>query len=134
MKEQIQQLIDEGRTEEALALLVLITNGTTIRLQTRYNSRKKQFNMGLIEKSEWLQTQSQINYAILEWTEKLPKPGKYSRILPSGKKDIAVLHTDGNKYYSITDEKVVPIDLGILYLFMEEVYLDEGDIPFKWEE
>jgi len=55
MKEQIQQLIDEGRTEEALALLVLITNGTTIRLQTRYNSRKKQFNMGLVEKSEWLQ-------------------------------------------------------------------------------
>lgn len=65
MKEQIQQLIAEGRTEEALALLAQHSSDALL-LQARYNNGKKQYNMGLIEFSEWQRTQAQINYAALE--------------------------------------------------------------------
>ena len=74
MKEQIQQLIANGRTEEALAILTrqafdlkgLRAFEAVRLLQTRYNNDKKQYNMGLIEFSEWKRTQAQINYAVLE--------------------------------------------------------------------
>ena len=65
MKEQIQQLIADGRTEEALALLAQHSSDALL-LQARYNNGKKQYNMGLIEFSEWQRTQAQINYAALE--------------------------------------------------------------------
>lgn len=65
MKEQIQQLIAEGRTEDALDLLVR-TNGDAILLQSRYNSGKRNYNMGLIDFSEWQRILSQVNYAALE--------------------------------------------------------------------
>jgi hypothetical protein len=65
MKEQIQQLISEGRTEDALALLAQHT-GDALLLQGRYNAGKKQYNMGMIEFGEWSRIQAQINYAALE--------------------------------------------------------------------
>ena len=57
MKEQIQQLIADGRTEEALALLAQQSSDALL-LQARYNNGKKQYNMGLIEFSEWQRTQA----------------------------------------------------------------------------
>ena len=65
MKEIIQELISEGRTEEALAKLAQATD-EAILLLSRYNSGKKQYNMGLIEFSEWSRVQAQLNYAALE--------------------------------------------------------------------
>lgn len=65
MKEQIQQLISTGQTEEALQLLVK-SAPDAILLQARYNQGKKQYNMGLIEFGEWSRVQAQINYAALE--------------------------------------------------------------------
>lgn len=65
MKEQIQQLIAAGQTEEALQLLVN-SMPDAILLQARYNQGKKQYNMGLIEFGEWSRIQAQINYAALE--------------------------------------------------------------------
>ncbi|MCB9330836.1 MAG: hypothetical protein H6574_07120 [Lewinellaceae bacterium] len=65
MLEQIQQLIADGSTEEALALLAQQSSDALL-LQARYNAGKKQYNMGLIEFSEWQRTQAQINYAALE--------------------------------------------------------------------
>lgn len=65
MKEQIQQLISTGQTEEALQLLVK-SAPDAILLQARYNQGKKQYNMGLIEFGEWSRIQAQINYAALE--------------------------------------------------------------------
>jgi len=65
MKEQIQQLISEGRTEDALALLAQHT-GDALLLQGRFNAGKKQYNMGMIEFGEWSRIQAQINYAALE--------------------------------------------------------------------
>ncbi|TNE61214.1 MAG: toll/interleukin-1 receptor domain-containing protein [Bacteroidetes bacterium] len=70
MKEQIQQLIAEGRTEEALTMLAQQSSDALL-LQARYNAGKKQYNMGLIEFSEWQRTQAQINYAALELANSL---------------------------------------------------------------
>lgn len=74
MKQQIQQLIAEGRTEEALALLAQQSSDALL-LQARYNNGKKQYNMGLIEFSEWQRTQAQINYAALELSNSVRSSG-----------------------------------------------------------
>lgn len=74
MKQQIQQLIAEGRTEEALALLAQQSSDALL-LQARYNNGKKQYNMGLIEFSEWQRTQAQINYAALELSNSVKSGG-----------------------------------------------------------
>lgn len=63
-------MIAEGRTEEALALLAQHSSDALL-LQARYNNGKKQYNMGLIEFSEWQRTQAQINYAALELSNSL---------------------------------------------------------------
>ncbi|HAD14542.1 MAG TPA: hypothetical protein DCF33_19125 [Saprospirales bacterium] len=64
-KALIQELISLGKTEEALEQLEQLTSDAIL-LQARYNGAKKQYNMGLIEFSEWSRTQAQINYAALE--------------------------------------------------------------------
>jgi len=64
-KEQIQQLIATGQTEDALQLLAQATLDATL-LQARYSQGKKQFNMALIDFGEWSRIQAQINYAVLE--------------------------------------------------------------------
>ncbi len=73
MREEIQQLIAEGRTEDALALLVK-HNSEAVLLQARYNQAKKQQNMGMIDFGEWSRVQSQVNYAALEMAGQV-KPG-----------------------------------------------------------
>lgn len=73
MREEIQQLIAEGRTEDALALLVK-HNSDAVLLQARYNQAKKQQNMGMIDFGEWSRVQSQVNYAALEMAGQV-KPG-----------------------------------------------------------
>jgi hypothetical protein len=65
MKEQIQALISQGRTEEALKLFATV-NQDAILLQARFSAAKKQNSMGLIEFSEWSKVQNQINFALLE--------------------------------------------------------------------
>ncbi|MBL7802274.1 MAG: toll/interleukin-1 receptor domain-containing protein [Saprospiraceae bacterium] len=65
MREQIQQLIADGRTEEALDLLEK-TSQDAVLLKARYNNGKKQYNMGMIDFSEWNRIQNQVNYAALE--------------------------------------------------------------------
>jgi hypothetical protein len=61
----IQELISLGKTEEALEQLEQLSSDAIL-LQSRYNSAKKQYSMGLIDFSEWSRTQAQINYAALE--------------------------------------------------------------------
>jgi hypothetical protein len=65
MKEQILQLISEGRTEDALALLAQV-DGNAVLLQGRYNAGKRQYNMGTIEYGEWGRIQAQVNNAVIE--------------------------------------------------------------------
>lgn len=79
MKEQIQQLISEGRTEDALALLAQQTTDALL-LQARYNAGKKQYNMGLIDFTEWSRVQAQINFAALEMAESEDKKSARSQV------------------------------------------------------
>ena len=65
MKEQIQQLIAGGQTKDALNLLVQV-NPDALLLQAQYNNGEKQFNLGLIEFSEWGRIQARVNFAALE--------------------------------------------------------------------
>ncbi len=83
MKEQIQQLIAEGRTEDALNLLAQNTSDALL-LQARYAAGKKQYNMGLVEYGEWQRTQAQINYAALEMANSLKTPTASSSAAPAG--------------------------------------------------
>jgi hypothetical protein len=65
MKEKIQELIAAGKTEEALELLKNCTDEALL-LMARFNGLKRQYNMGMIDFSDWTRTQNQINYAVLE--------------------------------------------------------------------
>lgn len=65
MKSEIQILIANGQTDNALHMLAEHRSDALL-LQARYNNGKKQYNMGLIDYSEWQRIQSQINYAALE--------------------------------------------------------------------
>ncbi|MBK8192637.1 MAG: hypothetical protein IPK76_05355 [Lewinellaceae bacterium] len=82
MKEQIQQLIANGQTKEALSLLTQIS-GDALLLQAQYNNGEKQFNLGLIEFSEWGRIQARVNFAALELAAKSkPASGTGSVSIP----------------------------------------------------
>jgi hypothetical protein len=70
MRDQIQQLISNGETEEALNLLTQY-NKDAILLQARYRTTKKQYTFNQISYDEWQMVQSQINFAILEMADEL---------------------------------------------------------------
>ena len=74
MKAVIQQLIAEGRTDEALQKLADLHNDGIL-LLSRYNAGKKQYNNGLIDFNDWSRAQAQINYAALELLKSLPNDG-----------------------------------------------------------
>ena len=104
MKEQIQQLIATGQTEEALQLLVK-SAPDAILLQARYNQGKKQYNMGLIEFGEWSRIQAQINYAALELAGSAKTPATHtgteqthtSTDLPSNTKKVFISYNHADK-------------------------------------
>ncbi len=73
MKEQIFKLIGEGKTEEALKLLVE-ADSSAILLQARFNNGKKQYNQNLIDYSEWGRIQASVNNGALEMAGSL-RPG-----------------------------------------------------------
>jgi len=68
----IQSLIAQGKTDEALLLLSEQTTEAAL-LQARFNSSKRQYNMGLIGFENWSRVQAQINYSVLDLAERLPK-------------------------------------------------------------
>jgi hypothetical protein len=75
MKEQIQQLIAEGHTEEALRLLVQ-ANPDAILLQSQFYGAKKQYSLGVLEFAEFGRIQARVNFAALEMASKLPSDAK----------------------------------------------------------
>lgn len=94
MREQIQQFIAEGRTEDALALLVQ-SNSDAVLLQARYNQAKKQQNMGMIDFGEWSRVQAQVNYAALEMAGKV-KSGSTSSTSTSTNSGSSTTSTTGS--------------------------------------
>ena len=65
MKEKIQELIADGKTENALELLKNCTDEALL-LMARFSGLKRQYNIGMISFEDWTRTQNQINYAALE--------------------------------------------------------------------
>ena len=94
MKEQIRQLIASGNTENALELLAQ-GNGDALLLQAQFNSGKKNFNMGLVEHSEWQRIQARVNFAALEMAAKLPDDAAPKN--PVHKPFVSTGTGDGNK-------------------------------------
>lgn len=69
IKQQIQEFISEGRTEDALGKLAHLTTDAVL-LQSRFQNAKRQFHMGMIGFEEWGRLVAQINYAALEMANK----------------------------------------------------------------
>lgn len=92
MREGIQQLIAEGHTEEALALLAK-HNGDAVLLQARYNQAKKQQNIGMIDFGEWSRVQSQVNYAALEMAGNIKVPGSNNVVISNVSDSQIIINT-----------------------------------------
>ena len=83
--EQIQQLIEEGQTEQALEALAnwLRSQHTSalnevILLRSRYEQAEKELLLNLISPEEAARTYSQINYALLNLLQNLDKPAPFT--------------------------------------------------------
>ncbi len=72
VREQIELLIGNNQTEEALKLLAE-SNHDAILLQAQFNNGKKNFNLGLISSSEWQRIQARVNYGALDMAGRLPR-------------------------------------------------------------
>jgi len=131
MKEQIQQLIAEGRTEEALALLAQHSSDALL-LQARYNAGKKQYNMGLIEFSEWQRTQAQINYAALELSNSVkenPGGGPASGAQPNNPGPAGAVKRKTFVSYNHGDAEIARQVRAFLENNGVDVIIDEDDMP-----
>lgn len=101
MREQIQQLIAEGRTEEALALLVK-HNSDVVLLQARYNQAKKQQNIGLIDFGEWSRVVSQTNYAALEMAGNIKISGSNNVVISNVSDSQIIINTKVQNNVKVT--------------------------------
>lgn len=127
MKDQIQQLISSGQTEEALQLLVK-SAPDAILLQARYNQGKKQYNMGLIEFSEWSRIQAQINYAALELAGSLKNNASASTAQPNTGNNTASTSKKVFISYNHEDKEVARNVRTFLENKGFDVILDEDDL------
>lgn len=127
MKDQIQQLISSGQTEEALQLLVK-SAPDAILLQARYNQGKKQYNMGLIEFSEWSRIQAQINYAALELAGSLKNNASASTAQPNTGNNIASTSKKVFISYNHKDNEVARSVRTFLENKGFDAILDEDDL------
>ncbi len=72
IREQIEFLIGNSQTEEALKLLAQSSNDAIL-LQAQYNNGKKNFNLGLIDYGEWQRIQARVNYGALDMAGRLSR-------------------------------------------------------------
>ena len=70
MKQEVKKLIAAGNLEKALELLAQV-NPDVLLLQAQFNNGKKNFNMGLIEHSEWQRISARVSYGALEICNKM---------------------------------------------------------------
>ena len=101
MREGIQQLIAEGHTEEALALLVK-HNSDVVLLQARYNQAKKQQNIGLIDFGEWSRVVSQTNYAALEMAGNIKISGSNNVVISNVSDSQIIINTKVQNNVKVT--------------------------------
>ena len=67
---KIQDLVGQGRLEEALNELVKV-NSDAILLKGQYAAAKRENNMGIMESSDWARTIARLNNAVLELARSL---------------------------------------------------------------
>ncbi len=65
VRTKIQELVGQGRLEEALNELVKI-NSEAILLKGQYAAAKRENNMGIMESGDWNRTTARLNNAVLE--------------------------------------------------------------------
>ncbi|MCY7326970.1 MAG: hypothetical protein LH618_00310, partial [Saprospiraceae bacterium] len=65
VRTKIQDLVSQGRLEEALNALVKIAPDAIL-LQGQYASAKRENNMGLLDGDDWRRTVARITHAVLE--------------------------------------------------------------------
>jgi TIR domain/Effector-associated domain 11 len=99
MKEQVQQLIAAGHLEKALELLAQFSPDVIL-LLSQINSGKKNFNLGLIDFSEWNRLQNRVSFAALELSSKYQSDFSAQ---PSSSVDVE------------SDQSIAPIDVFISY-------------------
>ena len=110
MKEQIQQLIANGQTKDALLLLVQL-NGDALLLQAQYNNGEKQFNLGLIEFSEWQRIQARVNFAALEMVGKGGQnPAGSNATQPTGGETATAAAVISSIFISYNQDDKDPVD------------------------
>ena len=98
--ESIRQLIADGKTDQALALMraevshfdpSLVTDA--VMLESRYNAAESDFTIkGILPREDYDRTIAQINYALLEILEKIEKTAPLSIGTPKNKNSGRILH------------------------------------------
>ena len=66
IKDQLRTLIANGHTSLVLTHLKDVYPNDILMLQARWNSQEKQYNLGLIEQTEWDRVRNQINWSLLQ--------------------------------------------------------------------
>ena len=79
MIDQIRQLIAEGKTEEALALLAQ-AHPDGILLQARYNGIKGQYNKGIIDFKDWQRELNRLHSDIIDMSKNVEPQSRSPRI------------------------------------------------------
>ncbi len=97
MKEQIQQLIANGQIKDALNILVRL-NSDAVLLQAQYNSGEKQFNLGLLDFSDWQRIQARVIFAALEMAGKAvpSRPEKTNPATGAPTPEIFLVYNEGD--------------------------------------
>lgn len=71
----VKMLVADGKTKEALQILIDGGNKDALLLKNRFEDAEKEWKAGLIPYEEWAIAQNRINYSILEFTAKEPTNG-----------------------------------------------------------
>ena len=74
MKNEIHKLISLGDTEKALDLLTPRFPNEVALLKAQYANGKKEFNLSMMDYSDWQRIQSRVNYSVLEMAGRADDP------------------------------------------------------------
>lgn len=74
MKNEIHKLISLGDTEKALDLLTSRFPNEVTLLKAQYTNGKKEFNLSMMDYSDWQRIQSRVNYSVLELAGRAEDP------------------------------------------------------------
>lgn len=80
LTEQIQNLVANARTEDALNLLAKHHSDASILLE-QFHSSKRQNNLGLMDNAEWFRVNARINNSVLELADRVSSENKEKKTI-----------------------------------------------------